>query len=235
MSGMKRTDPPRARALRTARALARLYPDARCSLDHADPFQLLVATILSAQCTDAMVNRVAPALFARYPDAKALADANPAELEALIRPTGFFRAKARNLLACCRRLVERHAGQVPATMEELVALPGVGRKTANVILGNAFDTPGIPVDTHVGRLSRRLGLTIHTDPVRVERELMALLPRKEWTAFGHRMIYHGRQVCHARKPLCGGCSLATFCPRLGVRQPDSALTATPVNRQDKLL
>ena len=213
---MNELTPLRRRARRIMRELARLYPDSRSALNFENPYQLLVGVILSAQCTDKRVNMVTPALFARYPDAAAFAAADPAELERLIQSTGFFRNKARNIIACCRQLVEEHGGRVPATMEELVRLPGIGRKTANVILGNAFGTPGIPVDTHVGRLSQRMGLTIHTDPVRVERELMALLPRKEWTTFGHRMIYHGRQVCHARKPRCEECALARLCCRNGV-------------------
>ncbi len=205
-----------ARARRIVRGLARLYPDARCSLEWSSPLQLLIATILSAQCTDAQVNRVTPALFVRYPDAFAFAAADPAELEALIQPTGFFRSKARNVIRCCSQLVEQHGGQVPAGMDDLVQLAGVGRKTANVVLGNAFGVPGIPVDTHVGRLSQRMGLTGQTDPERIEQDLAGLIPKKEWTAFGHRMIYHGRQVCHARKPLCDGCALAPLCPRLGL-------------------
>jgi endonuclease-3 len=218
----------RRRARRIARELARLYPDARCSLDFANPLQLLVATILSAQCTDALVNRVTPALFARYPDAKAFATADQAELETLIQRIGFFRMKARNIIACCRRLVEAHSGEVPRTMDELVALAGVGRKTANVVLGNAFATPGLPVDTHVGRLSQRMGLTVYTDPIRIEQDLMALLPRTEWTSFTHRMIYHGRRVCHARKPLCEGCTLASkLCPRLGVDAPPGLSRPAP--------
>jgi endonuclease-3 len=214
--GMKTTDPQRRRAGRLVRRLGRLYPDAHCALRHDNPLQLLVATILSAQCTDARVNLVTPALFARYPDAQAFAAADPRELERLIQSTGFFRNKARNIMACCLRLAEEHDGNVPGTMEELVPLPGVGRKTANVILGDAFGVPGITVDTHVGRLSRRLGLTPATDPVKVEQDLMRLLPRKEWTAFSHRMIFHGRQVCHARKPDCAGCGLAALCPKIGV-------------------
>jgi endonuclease-3 len=213
---MSTTDPLRRLTGRILRRLGRLYPDAHCALHHANPLQLLVATILSAQCTDARVNLVTPALFARYPDAHAFAAADPRELEKLIQSTGFFRNKARNIRACCRQLVEQHGGAVPATMEELVPLPGVGRKTANVILGTAFGTPGITVDTHVGRLSRRLGLTGETDPVKVERDLARLLPRKEWTMFSHRLIFHGRQVCHARKPACAGCGLAALCPRIGV-------------------
>jgi endonuclease-3 len=213
---MKAPNPLRNRARRIARELARLYPDARCSLDFANPVQLLVATILSAQCTDERVNRVTPSLFARYPDAHAFAAANPKELEKLIKPTGFFRTKARNIILCCRQLVERFGGRVPDAMDDLVPLAGVGRKTANVVLGNAFGTPAIPVDTHVGRLSRRMGLTPHADPVKVERDLMTLVPQKGWTAFGQHMIHHGRRVCHARKPLCEQCGLARLCPRVGL-------------------
>jgi endonuclease III len=213
---MRTTDPLRARARRIVQILAETYPDAHCALHHDGPLQLLIATILSAQCTDARVNMVTPALFARYPDAKAFATARPRELEEMIHSTGFFRNKARNIIACCRELVERHGGEVPATMEELVPLPGVGRKTANVILGTAFGVPGIPVDTHVSRLSRRLGLTEETDPVKIEHDLARLISEKEWTMFGHRMIFHGRQVCHARKPVCEQCRLAEVCPRVGV-------------------
>jgi len=204
----------RARAL--ARGLARRYPDAHCALIHDTPLQLLVATILSAQCTDVRVNVVTPALFARYPDARAFAEAAPTELETAIQSTGFFRNKAKNIIACCKQLVEKHDGQVPGTMAELIPLPGVGRKTANVILGNAFDTPGITVDTHVQRLSRRMGLTKHSDPEKIERELMELIPEKDWTMFSHRMIFHGRQVCHARKPKCDECTLRELCPRIDV-------------------
>jgi endonuclease-3 len=213
---MKTSDPLRTRARQIVRLLARDYPDAHCALAHESPLQLLVATILSAQCTDARVNMVTPALFARYADARAFADARPAELEEMIHSTGFFRNKARNVIACCRELVAKHGGEVPRTMEELVPLPGVGRKTANVILGNAFGVPGIPVDTHVSRLSQRMGLTEETDPVKIERDLAGLVPRKGWTMFGHRMIFHGRQVCHARKPQCEACGLAAVCPRKGV-------------------
>jgi endonuclease-3 len=213
---MRTTDPLQSRARRIARLLAEAYPDAHCALHHDGPLQLLIATILSAQCTDARVNMVTPALFARYPDARAFAEAKPRELEKMIHSTGFFRNKARNIIACCQKLVEKHNGQVPATMEELVPLPGIGRKTANVILGNAFDVPGIPVDTHVNRLSRRMGLTEETDPVKIEHDLGRLIPKKDWTLFGHRMIFHGRQVCHARKPLCEQCTLAEVCARVGV-------------------
>ena len=206
----------RRRMHRLLNGLARRYPDARCALNYQTPVQLLVATILSAQCTDRRVNLVTPPLFARYPDAAAFAVAKQEELEGLIQSTGFFRNKAHNIIACCREIVARHGGQVPATMEELVPLAGVGRKTANVVLGNAFAVPGIPVDTHVARLSQRLGLTVETDPVKIERDLMQAVPKKEWTMFAHRMIYHGRQVCHARKPLCDGCLLARQCPKVGV-------------------
>lgn len=220
MADMKAQDPRRQRTRRIVRKLAQLYPDAQCALHYANPLQLLVATILSAQCTDERVNRVTPALFARYPDTAAFASADQSELETLIRSAGFFRSKAKNIIACCRQLMELHGGEVPDTMEELVPLPGVGRKTANVLLGNAFDVPGIPVDTHVGRLSQRLGLSEHSDPVKIESDLMALLPHKEWTMFAHRMIFHGRQVCHARKPQCRQCQLAALCPRQGVVSSD---------------
>jgi endonuclease III len=202
----------RHRATRLQAALAQLYPDARCSLDFAGPYQLWVATVLSAQCTDARVNQVTPALFAAAPDPAALAALPPARLEALIRSTGFFRTKARNLQAAAGRLLVEHGGRLPADMAALTALPGVGRKTANVILGNAFGVPGLPVDTHVGRLARRLGLTRQEDPVKVETELMALFPAAAWTALGHQLIQHGRRVCTSRKPRCGACALAADCP-----------------------
>lgn len=189
------------------------YPDAHCALDHLTPFELLVATILSAQCTDRRVNLVTPALFARYPTAKALAAADQEEVEELIRSTGFFRNKARNLIGMATALVERHRGEVPADMEALRVLPGVGRKTANVVLGNAFGiNDGITVDTHVGRLSKLLGLTRHTDPIKVERDLMALVPVEDWTLISHLLIWHGRQVCIARRPRCGECLLSPLCP-----------------------
>jgi endonuclease-3 len=215
---MKTADALRARANKIVRLLAKEYPDAECALHHQSPLQLLIATILSAQCTDARVNMVTPDLFARYPSAKAYATANPAELEKAIQSTGFFRNKARNIIACCKQIVEDYGGEIPRTMEELVGLPGVGRKTANVILGNAFDVPGITVDTHVGRLSRRLGLTKETAAEKVERDLMNLIPAKNWTMFSHHMIFHGRRVCHARKPMCSQCVLAKLCPKIGVTQ-----------------
>ncbi|MEW6876030.1 endonuclease III [Trueperella pyogenes] len=192
--------------------LAREYPDAECALNFTNPFELLVATILSAQTTDARVNQITPQLFARFPDPVALAGATLSELEEILHPLGFFRAKARSLSGVGRALVEVHDGVVPRTLEELVALPGVGRKTANVVLGNAFGVPGITVDTHVGRLTRRWGWTKQTDPVKAERELMDVMPREEWTMDCHRIIFHGRQVCHSRRPECGACVLADVCP-----------------------
>jgi endonuclease-3 len=208
----------RRHARQVNRGLARLYPDAHCALVHENPFELLVATILSAQCTDKMVNKVTPVLFARYPDAAALAKARVAELEALIKPTGFFRNKAKNLIACARAIVERHRGQVPGELEALTKLPGVGRKTANVVLGNAFDIPGMVVDTHVQRLSRRLGLTMLESPEKIEQDLMRLFDPKDWTMLAHRLIFHGRQVCDARKPRCETCALRAICPRVGVEE-----------------
>lgn len=214
---MTATADRRSRARRIARELDGLYPDARCSLDFQSPLQLLVATILSAQCTDARVNLVTPALFARYPDATSLAVADPAEVEALIQSTGFFRSKAKNLIACAARIVEEHGGEVPRDMNALVQLAGVGRKTANVVRGVAFGIPGLPVDTHVTRLSRRMGLTESDDPVAIETDLTALVPRSRWTMFGLRMIYHGRQVCEARRPDCDACPLRDkLCPRIDV-------------------
>jgi endonuclease-3 len=206
----------RTHAAKVVRLLKKTYPEASCALIHESPLQLLIATILSAQCTDARVNMVTPALFARFPDSKAFALAETQELEKAIQSTGFFRNKARNIKVCCQQIVERHGGEVPDTLEELVQLPGVGRKTANVVLGNCFETPGITVDTHVGRLSRRLGMSAHTDPEKVETDLMALIPPKEWTLFSHRMIFHGRQVCFARKPACSACALEKICPKVGI-------------------
>ena len=207
--------PSPARKRRAARILAglhALYPNATCALRHGNAFQLLVATILSAQCTDEMVNQVTPALFRAYPNARALAEADTTALEAVIRPTGFFRNKARSLLGLGQALVARHGGRVPDTMEELVELPGVGRKTANVVLGTWFGKPAIPVDTHVTRLSGRLELTEETDPVRIEQDLMQLFPPAEWTFSSHALIWHGRQVCKALRPQCPACGLRKDCP-----------------------
>ena len=206
--------PPAAlRAPIIFRRLKKQYPDAHCELDHASPYQLLVATILSAQCTDRRVNLVTPELFQRFPSAELLAMADPRELEQLIKPTGFFRNKTKSLLGMAGGLLDRFGGQVPPRMEDLVTLPGVGRKTANVLLGTAFDTPvGVVVDTHVGRVSRRLGLTRLTDPVKVERVLMRLFPQKNWTLLSHLLIFHGRRVCVARRPRCAECVLNDICP-----------------------
>lgn len=196
--------------------LDRLYPDAACELNFGSPLQLLVAVILSAQCTDKRVNLVTPALFARYRSAAAFAAAEQTELETLIRSTGFFRAKAKNIREACRAIVEQHGGEVPRTLEELTALPGVGRKTANCVLGDAFGVPGITVDTHVGRLSRRLGFIKETDPVKAEFALMKRWPQPKWTRVSHQLILHGRRVCFARSPDCPGCTLSPHCPKVGV-------------------
>ncbi|MFL5575774.1 MAG: endonuclease III [Gemmatimonadaceae bacterium] len=193
--------------------LSAAHPDAHCELDHATPLQLLVATILSAQCTDKRVNMVTPVLFDRFPTAAALAAAPQEEVEEIIRSTGFFRNKAKSIIAMANALLERHGGEVPASMDDLVKLPGVGRKTANVILGNAFGVnEGIVVDTHVGRLATRLGLTTETDPVKVEQALVPLFPRERWAMLAHVLIFHGRRVCDAKKPRCGECVVRDVCP-----------------------
>jgi endonuclease III len=216
------------RARRVNRALAERYPDARCELDFRTPLELLVATVLSAQTTDVRVNLVTPALFARYPDAWAYAGADRAELEQMIQSTGFFRAKAESLMGLGRALVERFDGQVPPRLEDLVTLPGVGRKTANVVLGNAFGIPGITVDTHVGRLARRLGWTVEEDPVKVEHAIGALVERREWTMLSHRLIFHGRRTCFAKKPACGACPVARDCPSFGLGEVDPVKAAAMV-------
>ena len=203
----------KARAIEVFARLKRAHPDAHCELDHETPLQLLMATILSAQCTDKRVNMVTPTLFKRFPTAQALADAQQEELEEIIKSTGFFRNKSKSLIGLGKALVERHGGAVPDSMESLVKLPGVGRKTANVILGNAFrKNEGVVVDTHVGRLSLRLGLTRETDPVKVERELMPLIPREDWTMLAHVLVFHGRRICYARTPKCEICVLSEICP-----------------------
>jgi endonuclease-3 len=207
-------DPARVQALLAG--LRAAYPGAVTALDFGTPLQLLVATILSAQCTDERVNMVTPGLFARFPDAKALAEADRAELEELIRSTGFYRNKAKAIQACCRDIVAMHGGEVPRALEALTALHGVGRKTANVVLGNAYGIPGLVVDTHVTRLANRLGLTNQKDAVKIEFALMPIVPREDWTRFSHWLILHGRAVCNARKPFCSRCPLAAHCPRLGV-------------------
>jgi endonuclease-3 len=222
---MARPRTPAGRARRTAERLAQEFPgtaDDLCALDHADPFQLLAATILSAQCTDQRVNLTTPALFSRFPDAHALATADPAVVEEIIHSTGFFRAKARNLIGMAHTVVERFGGEVPSAMADLVTLPGVGRKTANVVRSVAFGLPGLPVDTHVQRLSARLGLTTETDPVRVETALNAMIPAHQRGVFSLRMILHGRATCTARRPHCERCLLADFCP--SVRPPSVAGT-----------
>ncbi|MGC9503050.1 endonuclease III [Baaleninema sp.] len=214
--GSKTLKARRERASKLLFRLKQLYPDATCSLTYETPVQLLVATILSAQCTDERVNAVTPELFRRYPDAPALAGADLAELERLVRPTGFYRNKAKNIRGACRAIVERFGGEVPPDMALLVELPGVARKTANVVLAHAFGiNAGVTVDTHVKRLSRRLELTTHDNPVKVERDLMELLPQGDWENWSIRLIYHGRAVCKARSPQCDVCSLADLCPSAG--------------------
>jgi len=209
-----------SQAKATYRILTRTYPEIRCELDFKNPLQLIVATVLSAQCTDKRVNKVTPALFKKYKSAKALAGADIAELEELIFTTGFYRAKARHIKGLATKLVTEFDGEVPATLEELVTLPGVGRKTANVVLGHGFDIPGITVDTHFGRLSRRFGWTKEMDPVKVEKIVGELIPQKEWTNLSQRMIWHGRRICHSRKPACGACPLAKICPSVGIGEMD---------------
>ncbi|MBI2824715.1 MAG: endonuclease III [Planctomycetia bacterium] len=216
---MATTVSARNHAVRVARRLAREYPDAQCSLTHRSPLELLISTILSAQCTDERVNIVTKDLFHRYRTAADFARAPLARLEKAIKSTGFFRNKAKNIKACCQAIVERHAGQVPRSLEDLVELPGVGRKTANVVLGTAFGVAtGVVVDTHVARLSQRLGLTKAKDPVKIEQDLMRDLPKQEWIALSHRLIQHGRRICTARKPKCDVCPLADDCPRIGVAE-----------------
>jgi endonuclease-3 len=221
------------RARRINRALAEAYPDARCELDFDNPFELLVVTVLSAQTTDRRVNAVSPALFAAYPDAAAMAGADREKLEQLIQPTGFFRAKTDSLLKLSQALVDRFDGEVPPRLEDLVTLPGVGRKTANVVLGNAFGVPGITVDTHFGRLSRRFGWTDETDAVKVEHEVGALFPKKDWTMLSHHLIWHGRRVCHARNPACGACPVARWCPSYGEGPTDAERAAKLVKTEGR--
>jgi endonuclease-3 len=209
----RRFAPAAERAPEIYRRLAAEYPDAKCALDHRNPYELLVATILSAQCTDKRVNMVTPALFAKYPDPKAMSEANPVDLQEMIKSTGFFRNKTKSLLGMSRAVSEAHAGAVPETMEQLVKLPGVGRKTANVVLGNAFGrNEGVVVDTHVARLSQRLALSRETEPVKIEQDLMTLFPREQWTMLAHLLISHGREICDARKPLCEKCVVSDLCP-----------------------
>jgi len=216
------------RARRIHRLLAERYPDAHCELDFSTPLELLVATVLSAQTTDVRVNQVTPALFARYRTAADYASADRAEVEALIQPTGFFRVKADTLVKLGAALVDGFSGEVPRRLDKLVTLPGVGRKTANVVLGNAFGVPGITVDTHFGRLSRRFGWTASDDPVVVETDVAALFDRRDWTMLSHRVIFHGRRTCHARRPACGACPVAALCPSYGIGETDPGRAATLV-------
>ena len=216
-------EPPLAlvrRARRIHRILTERYPDARCELDFTNPLELLVATVLSAQTTDVRVNQVTKELFARYRTAEDYAAADRAALERIIQPTGFFRAKSDTLVKLGAKLVEDFDGRVPRRLEQLVTLPGVGRKTANVVLGNAFGIPGITVDTHFGRLSRRFGWTTSEDPVVVEQDVAALFPKRDWTMLSHRVIFHGRRTCHARRPACGACPVARLCPSYGIGETD---------------
>ncbi len=223
---MTATAEQKRNARRVVQHLRRDYPHAECALRFETPFQLLIATILSAQCTDERVNQVTETLFHDYPSAHELSAVPIRQLEKAVQSTGFFRNKARNIKSCSQDLVTRHGGEVPRTLDELTRLAGVGRKTANVVLGTAFGiASGVVVDTHVGRISRRLGLTVEQDPVRAERDLMAQLPQKEWVAFSHRVIHHGRGVCKARAPQCDSCSMAGFCPKIGVGKSTPPHTA----------
>lgn len=221
------------RARRINRGLAETYPDARCELDFATPFELLVVTVLSAQTTDRRVNSVSPALFAAYPDASSLASADREHVETLIQPTGFFRAKTDAIIKLSQTLVERYDGEVPPRLADLVTLPGVGRKTANVVLGDAFGVPGITVDTHFGRLARRFGWTTEKDPVKVEQEVGALFPKRDWVKLNHHLIWHGRRQCHARNPACGVCPVARWCPSYGEGPTDPVVAATLVRSEGR--
>ena len=221
------------RARKIDRVLAETYPDARCELDFTNPFELLVVTVLSAQTTDKRVNAVSPTLFAAYPDAPRMASAERADLEAIVGPLGFFRAKTESLLKLSQALVDRFDGEVPGRLDDLVTLPGVGRKTANVVLGNAFGVPGITVDTHFGRLARRFDWTEETDPVKVEHAVGALFPKRDWTMLSHHLIWHGRRVCHSRKPACGACPVARWCPAYGEGPTDPETAATLVKTEGR--
>jgi endonuclease-3 len=221
------------RARRIDRVLAQTYPDARCELDFESPWQLLIATVLSAQTTDKRVNTVSPALFARYRGPAELAAADPAEVEQIIAATGFFRAKTASIIKLAAAVLDRYDGEVPPHLEDLVTLPGVGRKTANVVLGDAFGIPGITVDTHVGRLSRRFGWTLHTDPVKVEPDIAGLFPKRDWVLLNHHLIWHGRRRCHARRPACGACPLARLCPSYGEGPTDPVEAAKLVRTEGR--
>lgn len=223
----------RDQARKIFRILAKTYPDAHCELDFNNPLELLVATVLSAQCTDQRVNKVTPALFAAYPSAEALAAAKRTDLEAIITPTGFFRQKAQTIQQIAQRLCDDYGGQVPGDLDELVTLPGVGRKTANVVLGNAFDIPGITVDTHFGRLARRFGWTEQKNPDKVEQDVAALFPAKDHTMLSHYVVWHGRRICHARKPACGACPVAKVCPSFGEGPTDPVEAAALVRTEGR--
>ena len=213
------------RARKINRVLAETYPDAHTELDFENPYQLLIATVLSAQTTDKRVNLTTPALFAKYPTPEDLAAANPEDVAEILKPTGFFRAKTKSVMGLSTALRDRFGGEVPRTLAEMVTLPGVGRKTANVVLGNAFGIPGITVDTHFGRLSRRFGWTTSYDPVKVETDVGALFPKSEWVMLSHRLIWHGRRICHSRRPACGACQVADWCPSFGLGPTDLATAA----------
>jgi endonuclease III len=221
------------RARRIDKMLAETYPDAGCELDFASPWQLLIVTVLSAQTTDKRVNTVSPALFARYPGPAELAAADPAEVEAIIEPTGFFRAKTASIMKLAAAVLERFGGEVPPRLDDLVTLPGVGRKTANVVLGDAFGIPGITVDTHVGRLARRFGWTTETDPVKAEREIGSLFHKRDWVMLNHHLIWHGRRRCHARRPACGACPVAKLCPSYGAGPTDPVEAAKLVRTEGR--
>jgi endonuclease-3 len=221
------------RARKVNRMLGTIFPEARCELDFENPLQLLVATVLSAQCTDKRVNMVTPSLFKQFPTVEALASSNRADLEQAIKSTGFYRNKATSIHGLAAAIIERHHGEVPHTMAELVKLPGVGRKTANVVLGNAFNVPGITVDTHIGRIARRMGWTSHTDPVKVEFDLMELFDKKDWTMLNHRLIFLGRRICHSRRPACGACPLAKWCPSFGEGPTDVDIASKLIKSGDE--
>jgi endonuclease III len=221
------------RARRIDKMLAETYPDAGCELDFASPWQLLIVTVLSAQTTDKRVNTVSPALFARYPGPAELAAADPAEVEAIIEPTGFFRAKTTSIMKLAAAVLERFGGEVPPRLDDLVTLPGVGRKTANVVLGDAFGIPGITVDTHVGRLARRFGWTTETDPVKAEREIGSMFHKRDWVMLNHHLIWHGRRRCHARRPACGACPVAKLCPSYGAGPTDPVEAAKLVRTEGR--
>jgi endonuclease III len=221
------------RARRIDKVLAETYPDAGCELDFASPWQLLIVTVLSAQTTDKRVNTVSPALFARYPGPAELAAADPADVEAIIEPTGFFRAKTASIMKLAAAVLERFGGEVPPRLDDLVTLPGVGRKTANVVLGDAFGIPGITVDTHVGRLARRFGWTSQADPVKAEREIGSLFHKRDWVMLNHHLIWHGRRRCHARRPACGACPVAKLCPSYGAGPIDPVEAAKLVRTEGR--